>query len=401
LNPQPPVAVGVPLCYVSGPSTPEIKKPDVPATGFSSAQLDGSVYLGFVPDGQWNYFGNSPDITFDQVQCAKPIETVDSNFQSDYNDKQWIFADAQDCTVPFHIMKPQKGATYTVTAQVWNSSAVPVPQMTDDVKLPDVTKTIQMGTCGGVTEECCEGGKCDDDATEMCNHTTNKCEACGAPTQQCCPGVTPCVNSLTSPSVYSCQNGLCKECGLDNQRCCDDPLYRKCHQAFHTCQSGTCSPCGGPGQPCCSGGTDCQVSSTNACNSQVIQGGNNPETHLIPLPKTSGTLTLSLNTYDVPDVITVSWPGGMVSTGCYGSRQVASAGCIPVPGNDCCIPSPATPCCAPAVGSPPSEVCCSDTAGDCSITFSYSGADSMTVDVAPNCNASSPTTEWEFMLSCP
>jgi hypothetical protein len=99
--------------------------------------------------------------------------------------------------------------------------------------------------------------------------------------------------------------------------------------------------------------------SPDECNGVVHAGENTPEVHHIKLGKTSGTLTMYFQLYDVPDRILVSYEGRLLwDTGCTGGTATGPIG-------------------------------------------SYSGrSDILDVHVFPNC-AGAINTAWEFKVFCP
>lgn len=112
-----------------------------------------------------------------------------------------------------------------------------------------------------------------------------------------------------------------------------------------------------------------------ACDTQVHEGSNFPETHVVELGQSSGTAVLRLNTFTVPDAMFVVYENQLVlPTGCYGTGTLFD-GC--------------------------SGPCCCDDAGECWCEIPYSGQSTqMQVTVNPNC-LGTPDTRWWFQLECP
>ena len=108
----------------------------------------------------------------------------------------------------------------------------------------------------------------------------------------------------------------------------------------------------------------------------IHQGGNTAETHTINLGKTSGKVVLTIDTFDIPDDVTVIYEDqSIIETGCLKTKDF---------GPGCNL----------------NGACC-DGAGVCTISFQYSGSSTqMTVHVMPNCSGTDETG-WEFELSCP
>jgi hypothetical protein len=252
---------------------------------------------------------------------------------------------------------------------------------------------------------------CDCDVGFFCDSTSYApaagpiCENCGARDEQCCtnrPG-QPC----DAPDL-ACNGGTCRKiCGGANQPCCSNRPGQLCDSNALTCAGGNCVACGGTNQPCCAGntcsnGAQCLNGTCPPpgpmCNSTLHQGGDDPETHVVQLGRTSGTTRLTFNTFNVGDVISVSYEGQQLDSSLCIRTSTLAAGCtlngIPQIGNT------NTTCNTSANPLAPGCACCDGT-GVCWADYRYSGSSStMTVHVEPNCSFGDETI-WNFSLSCP
>jgi hypothetical protein len=96
------------------------------------------------------------------------------------------------------------------------------------------------------------------------------------------------------------------------------------------------------------------------CNTQTFSGGDNAETHVIEMGKSVGTFSFSYDTYDIPDLVTVTYEGRPLldDSGCFGRSNTK--------------------------------------------TLAYSGTSShVTVEVIPNCSGGTKGTRWTFTVACP
>jgi hypothetical protein len=109
--------------------------------------------------------------------------------------------------------------------------------------------------------------------------------------------------------------------------------------------------------------------------SQIVQaGGNQGDVSWVELGKTSGSVVVSVNTFQIPDQIDVFYEGQKVlTTGCYGTNG--------------------------ATGVTTNGWFCAN--GNCAFNLNYAGASTkMKVMVTPNCSGT-PNTQWEYQISCP
>lgn len=380
------------FCYTSGPSTPAIEFDNKPAPNtFSSAPVTGHVTFDYVPDGQFAVEGSpEADIQFDYDDCKPKAGAV-------------LYNDYFNCVVNLTIT-PHEQTTYTITARTWASDQHP-PLMDASSALVPTVDGFTTPACGAAGQACCDQS-CDDSGDvpgAAC--VGGVCTGCGALSQACCPGneceKAAIMAGTNQGTEVSCQSGTCAACGNANQVCCPTgPGVPACpgtgvtndqgQGAAAQCVNNHCAACGHNGQPCCvnpvfqnpicegslvcNAGT-CSGEPVETCNEMIHSGGNTPETHVINLGKTSGTVNFAVDTFEVPDDLTVTYDGKvLIDTGCFGSNLLAS-------------------------GCSVSGWCCNGES--CYIGLKYSGASTeMTVSVTPNCQGTDQTG-WEFLLTCP
>jgi hypothetical protein len=369
---------------------------DSPGDG-SKQPIIVEFQLDYVPDGQFSVLPSDEDATtIDYSGCSMVQDAV-------------RFADYYDCRIKMGVNAPKEDESYDFKVRVSNDPVYTPESGADpehEVYLVGLDQAIDVGSCGDLDEACCEGTGCDCEETGcdtdkvVCDNGT--CQECGLQNQPCCDG-------NECEEHRECVSGMCELCGNVGDRCCagdfcydEDPEYQvqcdldrdECRQCGFEggpcCPDGTCNPgscnggectgCGGIGETCCDGQCDGEAECTGAgycylppqCDSPVVPGGDEDETHTLELGSTSGVVTFSLNTYNIPDQMFVYYEGQMLlDTNCIGTNG--------------------------AIG--PGWTC--NATGVCSKNIPYSGSSSkMTVHVSSGCTGE-PDTSWWFNLSCP
>jgi hypothetical protein len=132
------------------------------------------------------------------------------------------------------------------------------------------------------------------------------------------------------------------------------------------------------------------------CGDTLQAGGNNASQRDINLIAIKGITRLTINTFEVPDNLVVSYAGDeVVNTGCVFTGKTID-GCA-----DSLLGLGGYPGCS--LDSPTLvKGCWCCKSGSCYTDVQYSGKTSVfTVDVNPSCDGKGDNTEWNYSLSCP
>lgn len=433
---QPQVVLFPDFCYTAGPSEPVIVVDNPPpATGFSSKPITGHVHYDYIPDLQADVVANSDDVAFGTGCTA---------------DQGYVFSDIHNCDLPFTIT-PQPDQTYEIKALRWNSSAHP-PVMDDTTKLPDVTKTLMTGHCGGKGDPCCDDNACNDDlgcnggvcgpcggiGQGCCQGNTCKggtqsepvscesgiCRRCGEAGAACCPGNScfrtdpgDCKNGKcvscghvgeaccgdnfhppmcpTLPAIASCVGNSCLKCGHPGQDCCpshpnEGPANSLC-DVFANCTGTKCVACGAKGQPCCTGNQAACGEPGTTCQGGMCAGTSGGG------PDQCNEVLHEGGTAPETHVIDLHKSSGSF-TFTFNTFDIPDRIVVTNQGqvlfDTTCVSTLAQP-----VGCQLFGVCC-DANGVCTVQLNYSGGSQATVTVQPDCSGNG-TTQWQFSVGCP